>query len=417
MSHAILKEVIARYRTSRDFNGLHFRPTRTTAERAEAATLIRDSLVEVVSEKDYPNPHIRPWPIRRSIDEQAADVEKMVPDSYGVCLYPTAAALKRSRTRRKYPDEPYRQAMADGRGTLELRYFETTVLEQYRNDPRFSFQYGDFGVNTVISDEAYIDNEELDKDKIIMSHIGFAYDLSGYDAKDVNSLVVRRVCAFYGDLAKLSPEHQQRWKTYESVPQDGLRPHPAWMDTQMGRWADGVGPFGRFMYELEALNELQEIAFGAPGLFRSTERPREFGWILRPSQSEWDQFIHQLDKLLSENLSSEALNKLGAPEANDAGQNLGTLARFEAALVVKGNSPDVAKRVMAPLREVRSARQRPAHALRTNATDGTFVHKQVDLMHRVNQSLASLREFWQSHPANAAWEKADYIDDGKTYRM
>lgn len=304
MSHAILKEVIARYRTSRDFSGLHFRPTRTTAERAEAATWIRDGLVAVVSEKDYPNPHIRPWPIRRSIDEQAADVEKMVPDSYGVCLYPTAAALKRSRTRRKYPDEPYRQAMADGRGTLELRYFETTVLEQYRNDPRFSFQYGDFGVNTVISDEAYIDNEELDKDKIIMSHIGFAYDLSGYDAKDVNSLVVRRVCAFYGDLAKLSPEHQQRWKTYESVPQDGLRPHPAWMDTQMGRWADGVGPFGRFMYELEALNELQEIAFGAPGLFRSTERPREFGWILRPSQSEWDQFIHQLDKLLSENLSS-----------------------------------------------------------------------------------------------------------------
>jgi hypothetical protein len=75
-----------------------------------------------------------------------------------------------------------------------------------------------------------------------MSHIGFAYDLSGYDAKDVNSLIVRRVCAFYGDLAKLSPEHQQRWKTYESVPQDGLRPHPAWMDTQMGRWADGVGP-------------------------------------------------------------------------------------------------------------------------------------------------------------------------------
>jgi hypothetical protein len=122
VSDAILKEVIARYRMSSDFNGLHFRPTRTTAERAEAARLIRDGLIEVVSEQDYPNPHIRPWPTRRSIDEQAADVEKMAPDSYGVCLYPTAAALKRSRTRRKYPDEPYRHAMADGRGTLELRY-------------------------------------------------------------------------------------------------------------------------------------------------------------------------------------------------------------------------------------------------------------------------------------------------------
>lgn len=225
----------------------------------ETATLIRDGLVEADSEKDYPNPHIRPWPTCRSIDEQAADVEEMAPDSYGACLYPTAAALKRNRTRRKYPDEPYRQAMAGGRGRLELRYFETTVLEQYRNDPRFSFQYWDFGVNTVISDEAYLHNEELEKDKVIMSHIGFPDDLSGYDANDVDSPIVRRVCAFYGDLAKLSPEHQQRWKTSGAIPQEGLGPHPAWMDTQTGYWADGVGPLGRFMYELEAPDRPHEV--------------------------------------------------------------------------------------------------------------------------------------------------------------
>jgi hypothetical protein len=417
MNDAILKEVIARYRTSGDFNGLHFRLTRTPAERDAASALIRGGLVEVVSEKDYPNPHIRPWPTRRSIDEQVADVKDMPPESYGVCLYPTAEALRRNRTRRKYPDQPYRQAMADGRGTLELRHFETTVLEQYRNDPRLLFQYSDFGVNTVISDEAYRDDEKLDKDKIIMSHIGFAYDLSGYDAEEGDSPIIRRVCAFYGDLAKLSAEHQQRWKTYDVVPQEGLWPQPAWMDTQMGRWADGVGPFGRFMYELEALNELQEMAFGTPGLFLSTEKPREFGWILRASQSEWDQFIHQLDKLLSENLSSEALDKLGAAKVDNAGENLGTLSRLEVALVAKGNSSEVAKRVMAPLREVRSARQRPAHALRTNITDRTFVHKQVDLMGRINQSLIALRTFWQSHPANAAWSEAGSIAEGENYRM
>lgn len=417
MPTALLKEVIAQYRTSSDFNGLYFGPDRTIEERAEAATLLRDGLIEVVSEKDYPNPHIRPWPTRRDVDEQVIDVVDMTQESWGVCLYPTAAALKKNPTRRKYPDEPYRQAMALGRSTLELHYFDTSVLEQYRNDPRFSFQYWDFGINTVISDEAYLDDEELEGDKIVMSHIGFAYDLSRYDAHDPNSPIIRRVCAFYGDLAKLSPEHQQRWKTYEAVPQDGLKPHPAWMDTQMGRWADGTGPFGRFIYELESLNELQETAFGAPGLFRSTEKPREFGWILRSSQSEWDQFIHQLDKLLSDNLSSKALDNLGAAKHNDAGENIGTLNRLEAVLVSKGNNPQVAKDVLAPLREVRAARQKPAHALRTNITDKTFVHKQVDLMSRVNESLIALRTFWQSHPANDQWTEADYITNGRDYRM
>ena len=52
-------------------------------------------------------------------------------------------------------------------------------------------------------------------DKIIMDHIGFAYDLSGYDRDDPESPIVRRACAFYANLAKLSPIHQQRLKVYE----------------------------------------------------------------------------------------------------------------------------------------------------------------------------------------------------------
>ncbi|MGH9303777.1 MAG: hypothetical protein ACRDZ5_05100 [Acidimicrobiales bacterium] len=39
MSGAPLKDVLARYRTSGDFNGLHFGTTGTTAERADAAAV------------------------------------------------------------------------------------------------------------------------------------------------------------------------------------------------------------------------------------------------------------------------------------------------------------------------------------------------------------------------------------------
>jgi hypothetical protein len=97
----------------------------------------------------------------------------------------------------------------------------------------------------------------------------------------------------------------------------------------MGHFADGLGPFERFTFELRSLNELTTNAIGEP-LFRTSERPREFGWILRPSQHEWDAFIHTLDKLLSENLRHDALDAAGAPKESDQGERLGTLNRLGA---------------------------------------------------------------------------------------
>jgi hypothetical protein len=69
----------------------------------------------------------------------------------------------------------------------------------------------------------------------------------------------------------------------------------------MGHWPDGVGPFDHLFLELKSLNYLWTGAFGE-ALFKSVDRPRDFGWILRPSQREWDEFIVQLDKLLSDNI-------------------------------------------------------------------------------------------------------------------
>jgi hypothetical protein len=249
-----------------------------------------------------------------------------------------------------------------------------------------------------------------------MGDIGFAYDLANYNRADPESPIVRRVCAFYSDLAKLSPAHQQRWKTYE-LTGDGLERHPLWWNQQMGHWSDGLGPFERFFAELEALDELYGRAFDQR-LFKTTERPREFGWIVRPTQQEWDAFVQQLDKLLSENLRAPALDAAGAPKTNPRGQNLGTLNRLAAVVTAWGIPKEATDRVLTAWREVRGARQGPAHALRTNVTDATFVHKQVALLEDVTVSLAQLRRFWQSHPANREWEEPGEIGkEAPSYRF
>ncbi len=331
-----------------------------------------------------------------------------------VCLYPTADALKDRLDTQLYSDQPYRRRQAEGRGRLEVAYFRYDVLEAYRNDPRYSFSFDDFGVQTSISNESYMDEEEREEDKTSISHIGFAYDLSLFDRDDASTPITRRVCAFLCDLGDLTATHQQRWRTYEVPENEGLKPHPVWYGTQMGHWPDGLGPFQRLAFELKSWDELHRAAFGV-GLLRTTEPPREFGWILRSSQHEFDAFIHQLDKLLSENLRHEAFDKAGAPKLDDDGNQIGTLNRLDRLLGRTGIEEAARREVLKPLREVRAARQKPAHALRANVTDRTFVRRQAELLQEVTTSLEILRRFWQRHPANKAWSAPDYVEDGKHY--
>lgn len=411
-ARSLLKKVKARYFSSRDFNGLHMRPTHTSdAELDAAVELVTAGLIQVVGHADYMNIHIRPWPSRRTPATQIEELRELALDDYGVALYPMAKALKRVKLPEKYDNAPFTRAMARGRATLEVAFFSADVLESYRNDARYMFGMGDFGINLSLADEAYEDMDEPEKDSVSLIHLGFGYDMRKYSAKDDQNVILRRVAAFYCDLKELTPEHQQRWASYQ-VEDEGVDPHPVWFSSQMGHWPDGVGPFHRFTQELENISELFENVWGVR-LFKTHEAPDDFGWILRADQREWDHFVHSLDKLLSDNLDSKALDKAEVPKKNAEEQPLGTLARLELFMTMNRVKPEDAQWGVAPLREVRKARQRPAHALRTNLTDQTLVHKQMRLMHDVDEALINIRDWLASHPKNAGWE--DPLIDLKDY--
>lgn len=398
----LLKAVKQRYLKSRDFNGLHIRPSRTSAEEIRAAVeLVEASLVQVVGPADYMNIHIRPWPSRRTPEMQIEELRDLSTDHYGVALYPLAKAMKNVKLPAKFDDAPFSRAMARGRSTLEAAFFSADVLEGYRNDARYEFRMSDFGINFWLTDEAHDQDDHHDKDSVSLIHLGFAYDMSKYVSQDPEPVILRRVAAFYGDLDDLSPEHQQRWSSYQ-VDASGVDPHPVWFASQMGNWPDGIGPFQRFTQELENIGDLFENVWGTK-LFKTHATPNDFGWILRADQREWDHFIHSLDKLLSDNIDASALDQAGVMKRNAAGQQLGTLARLELFMTDNHVEPDKAKWALAPLKEVRKARQKPAHALRTNITDRTLVHKQKQLMHDVDEVLINIRQWLASHPRNRGW--------------
>jgi hypothetical protein len=407
---ALLAKVRKHYLNSGDFNGLFVHGA--DVDRQAVAQLLRAGLVEMITADDYMNPHIRPWPNGRTSEEQAISAENW-DYQYGYCLYPTSAGMKGVRLPGRFKERPYETAMARGRGTLELAYFQTDVLEPYRNDGRYSFRFADFSADMSIGDDAYTDGEEPERDKVSLPHIGFAYDLSHYDRADPESPIVRRVAVFLGDLAKLTPEHQQRWKTYE-VPPDGLSPHPVWWASQMGHWPDGIGPFDRVFASLVEINELTLTAFGAE-LYRSVTRPDSLGWMMRPSQRDWDEFALELFKVIGDNLQVGFFDKVGVPKVDEKGNQLGTLSRLERFLEAHGCTREKVREAFTPFHQVRKARQKPAHSHRGNITDKTFIHRQVALLWDVNQSLLDIRDFLASHPANKGWTSSH--EGSHDYRM
>lgn len=404
-ANELLDRVRTKYLESHEFNGFHLHGALVNPEVIKAAAdLLEAGLVEIVSGQDFLNIHIRPWPSRRTAQAQIDELMELDLDDYGVGLYPTELAMKHVPLPERYENAPFLKAMARGKATLQPAFFSADVLETYRNDARYRFEMGDFGINLGISDEAYEDEEEPEKDKVSLLHLGFAYDFRKVKEQDSKVQIIRRVVAFYGDLDDLTPEHQLRWASYQ-VPAAGVEPHPVWYGSQLGHWTDGIGPFERLSQELSYLNELFERVWGHL-LFSTSDLPDDLGWTLRSDQREWDHFIHLLDKVLSENLKHSAFDAAGVPRKDDTSQHpFGTIRRLQELMTLNHVTPEQAEWAVKPLKAVRSARQKPAHALRTNVTDRTLVRKQVDLLRDVNEVLINIRQWLSSHPKNKDWEE------------
>ena len=62
--------------------------------------------------------------------------------------------------------------------------------------------------------------------------------------------------------------------------------------------------FRAFVEELKVINEMS-VLIGKPHLFLnsySDERPKKFGFLLRPTEVEFNNFMLLLDKMMSDNL-------------------------------------------------------------------------------------------------------------------
>lgn len=399
-AQSLLEKVRNRYLDSQDFNGLHVKGGDVDL-KVPAEELLQSGLVQVVSFADFSNPHIRPWVSKRTIEDQLLDIRELSEDDpHGFCLYPTSFAMEDVTLPKKFDGRPFHVAMARGKGTLEIAYFDFEVLGNYRDSSIFNLDFGDSGASISVRDSQR--EHALERDRIYLNYIGYGYNLPDYNPDDPSCHLVRRVAVFYTDLLNLTPEIQRRWESHQ-VDSEGMVPHPDWWNRQMGNWSTAMGPFDKLFLELSNINELCMMAFEEP-LFRSAERPEELGWIIRPSSKEWNHFADTMDKVLSDNLKDKFFNKVGMPNKDPEGNILRELKRFALFLQDQGLSKSLTDQVLAPFHTIRKLRNKRSHSFSPNDTDLTIVRKQVDLLREVNQSVEFIRYKLSKNPACITWE-------------
>lgn len=252
---------------------------------------------------------------------------------------------------------------------------------------------------SICIEDEYFESESVhESDQILLKTFGFAYD----DALN------RYVAVFLRYLSDLSPEHQRVWAAKEI--KGSIKLHPDYFASSIqGSWGTRMSIFEAFVQELKIINEMSAI-IGKPKLFHtcySNARPKEFGFLLRPTGSEFNSFMLLLDKMMSDNLNKNFFEndvELELEEERADGKVVvkpkGTIQILES-WVNKFFNPADRKPVedmLATFKKVRKLRQKPAHKVNTDAFDQTYFHKQREIVVNAYDAIRTLRQILANHP-------------------
>lgn len=403
MNQKILDKVIKKYIESDDFNGYPVSCLKKQfgLNNEKAKTVIHDLIksrhIDVMFGDIHPNAHIKAF--SDTTAEKQIDTLKELEFSEDFCLYPSKETLAKTKSLNDYSQEPYRKQLATGCGQFDFCVFDLSVLECYRNDPRYYYQVNFISGKISVTNEHFESKSMAEHDKIVLETFGFAYD------KDLN----RAVAVFLRYLYRLSPEHQQRWKGKELSGSYHL--NPDYLNNSMGYWTQLKMPiFEAFNKEMITINEMAQL-IGKPPLFKNTyqnnDYDKSFGFLLRPTQFAFNDFVLLLDKLMSDNLNHDFFNqdldlkedhlrKDGKVEVIKKGTIV--LLREWLNLYFNPKDPEPLELMLSTFKKVRKLRQKPAHSIQEDEFNQKYLKDQRLLIDEAYDAVRTLRLVLAGHP-------------------
>lgn len=399
----IKKTIATYYLESGDFNGvtlsellLQFPNHSLLLKRLSELVLL--GYIGVLDNESDENPHI----LRIRFEDIATQVSKLtVSNAFHTCIYPKRMLLEQYVDRAKYVHEPYRLELALGEPQLSYRVFDLSVLENYRNDPRYLYTSDDIHGSIQINSETPNATPLADNEKVFLKTFGFAY----------NEQFDRVVAVFLRYLRMLSPQHQMIWKAKENKGKYKLN-YDYFMASINGQFPTRLPIFQAICMEMYIINQMSKAILNRP-LYRmdfgeyGEERPEKFAYLLRPTLDEFNAFTILLNNLLIDNIDVKAfedyLDIYTIYHNND-----GTSSRISIGglnllnewfrTYYKTEQWDSWDKSFASLRSIRKIRQKPAHTIQRNVYDQSFIHKQRDLIIQAYDAVRTIRMMLENHP-------------------
>ena len=404
----ILKKTTDYYLNSPDFNGL---PVRSFPDSAKTIKkLILAEKIDLVRGDGHPNPHIKALP-PDTVEQQ---IQKIEANGLGEgCIYPTSQHLKNVVNTSDYPDEPFKLDIALGKPVLSHAAFDIRSLEYYLNDPRYHYEVSDSHGCIYLKDE--VGGKISSHDDILLDRIGFCFLENRSGA----------IAVFYWDLLKLNREQQKLWKSRQI--DEASRLHPAYFRTSIiGDFYEGCSIFRAVVYEIGFINELCNLINFRPMFketFEESKYPKKFHFLIRPTESAYQDFVSLLDKILSENINpklfaKDSMKKVGYTENGEkVTQMKGTLTALQEWLgeIYNFEDKNAPREILQSFRDVRKQRQKPAHKISLDEYDQKYFGMQADLLQDVWNSLSTIRSILAMHPKCQNFELPSWYDEEKIW--
>jgi hypothetical protein len=421
-TEAILGHVTRYYLDSRDFNGISARELAEAMEiewgdlKEALSTFIREEKICILYTDWDVNTHIK----RVGHEAIYVQISKLdTGDLVHTFVYPLPRHLETVVDRSQYEDNPYTLCLALGEPQLSFRAFDLSILEHYRNDPRYYYRNDDIRGSISVRDIFCESGEIAPRDRVFLQTFGFCYD------QDFN----RAVAVFLRYLAQLRPEQQQLWKTRELG--GNYKLHPDYYRNAIeGGWGEKVPIFRAFTAELNTINKMAE-AMGRSCFFKDDfvdNRPKKFGFLVRPTLEEFNDFVLLLDKMISENINLDFFENEVPYETERLRNDGRVVVQRKSALTILNDwihrSFEIEDwtpidEMIQTFKRIRRLRQRPAHAVDENVFDQRYFREQRQLIIAAYKAIKTVRVLFELHPMVHAGSIAipPYLRDRKIWTM
>ncbi|MEM6731335.1 MAG: AAA family ATPase [Myxococcota bacterium] len=346
----------------------------------------------------HPNPHIKAF---KPLEPPEQIASCRATEFRHCCVYPERPVLEPMVDRQSYEGRPFSLRLALGDPQLDFVFFRVEILDFYRADPRLRYDFNDISGSICVADEYY---DPENSDGPYLQSFGLAWDDD----------LLPGITTFLYQLARMAPSQQQLWSS--QLDDRALRPHSEFYRSNiLGEFPRYISHFDALLQEMVHINKLAAL-MGRPKLFRhdfdSFQRPRRFGYLLRPTRAGYDAFILLLDKLMSDNLNKKFFGT-DISDREDVETKNGTEVRHKGTIQmleewlrmkVQPSPPEAFDAIFDAFRRVRKARQRPAHSIVEDAYDITLFRQQSQLMQHAWTAVRNIRVAFQGHPATAEYE-------------